>query len=167
VGAAASARAGPAASATGRAYLRHRGTGSLGRRRCSKQGLDLEVAIVDDELEDLLNLGARCRRRQLDGPGEIGILRLELIQRRHAPQVSDDADRAQAAQLAYQQQRLVGIAEERLMWPEPQPPAGAGCRHRDRQGGSRRDRAGGRGQEGFGQVGLEAGRRTGAVTLRP
>ena len=104
-------------------------TGGLGRcRRVLYFGFgfigqcrDFEIAIILDEFEDGANGLLARRRRQLQGPGEIGLGRVHGIECGQAGEAGFEFDAAQFAQLPEDQQRIVGPPKEAAMRPEFQP----------------------------------------------
>ena len=73
---------------------------------------DLQLAIVDDEFEQLVDRRLVFGGRQFDAPGEIGAFGVEGVERRHVPRVAFDAEFAHARQFAQQTDRLVALAIE-------------------------------------------------------
>ena len=82
------------------------------RRRRRAIDDDLQLAIVDDEFEQLVDRRLVFAGRQLDAPGEIGAFGVEGVERRHVPRVAFDAEFAHARQFAQQTDRLVALAIE-------------------------------------------------------
>ena len=61
------------------------------------EGLDRQVAVILDEFERLLDRGARLLGVDQQRPGEIGLLRVQIAERRQAGQVGLDLDRGRRA----------------------------------------------------------------------
>ena len=73
---------------------------------------DLELAIVDDEFEQLVDRGDVLVGGQFDPPGEIGAVGIELVEKRQRSGVARDRDVAHAREFAQQPHGLVALAIE-------------------------------------------------------
>src|SRR5262249_60298762 len=80
-------------------------------RRWRRQVRERRVGIVAGELRTGPGGVVRCRGLQLDGPAQIGGLRIEIVEQRNGRLVDLGGDHAEARELADQQQRLVGPLE--------------------------------------------------------
>src|SRR6478752_4051631 len=77
-----------------------------------------KIAIADYELENCVDGAARGVGPQRRGPGDVRLIGLKVGEWRQAAQIRDKIELTEAAQLAQNIERLVGVPQHLRLWPE-------------------------------------------------